>query len=85
MPLVVWAIDEEHYVNYYFPRDCPRVINSKSNNISAEDEKLESYIKGKDSIAIEIERKAASWYQTVKNIRNDEKLWLLIQPIFLYK
>jgi len=29
---------------------------------------IESYIKGKDSLAIEIERKAISWYQTVKNI-----------------
>lgn len=68
MPSVVWAIDEEHSVNYYFPRDCPLVIYLKSNNISADDEKLESYIKGKDSLASEIERKAVAWYQTVKNI-----------------
>jgi hypothetical protein len=25
----VWAIDEEHAVNYYFPRDCPRVVYSR--------------------------------------------------------
>lgn len=38
LPPVVWAIDEEHSVNYLFPRDCPRVIFRRSANMSKEDE-----------------------------------------------
>jgi hypothetical protein len=26
----VWAIDESHAVHYYFPRNCPRIIYTKS-------------------------------------------------------
>lgn len=40
LPPVVWAIDEEHLVNYLFPRDCPRVIFRRSDNMSKEDELL---------------------------------------------
>ena len=36
LPPVVWAIDEEHSVNYLFPRDCPRVIFRRSDNMSKE-------------------------------------------------
>jgi len=38
LPPVVWAIDEEHAVNYLFPRDCPRVIFRRSQAMSGEDE-----------------------------------------------
>ncbi|HEX2787412.1 MAG TPA: hypothetical protein VHP32_05855 [Ignavibacteria bacterium] len=38
LPACVWAIDEEHSVNYFFPRDCPRIIYAKSENITAKDE-----------------------------------------------
>jgi hypothetical protein len=38
LPPVVWAIDEEHSVNYLFPRDCPRVIFKRSDNMSKDDE-----------------------------------------------
>ena len=34
---LVWAIDITHCHLYYFPRDCPRVIISKSSLTSAED------------------------------------------------
>ena len=34
---LVWAIDALHSHLYYFPRDCPRVIISKSSRTSAED------------------------------------------------
>ena len=37
LPPLVWCIDEEHCVNYYFPRQCPRIIYGKSENTSAED------------------------------------------------
>ena len=34
---LVWAIDRAHCHQFYFPRDCPRVIISKSPHTSAED------------------------------------------------
>ena len=34
---LVWAIDSAHCHLYYFPRDCPRVLISKSSFTSAED------------------------------------------------
>lgn len=34
---LVWAIDREHCVNYYFPRQCPRIIYGKSENTSPAD------------------------------------------------
>lgn len=38
IPPFVWAIDDEHAVNYFFPRECPRIIFRKSANMSKEDE-----------------------------------------------
>lgn len=37
MPPVVWAIDAEHAVNYYLPRDCPRVIYARTDTAAQED------------------------------------------------
>ena len=34
---LVWAIDCAHCHQFYFPRDCPRVVISNSPDISAED------------------------------------------------
>ncbi len=34
---LVWAIDSAHCHQFYFPRDCPRVVISKSPHTSAED------------------------------------------------
>jgi hypothetical protein len=34
---LVWAIDELHAVNYWLPRECPRVIYRKSPAVSTED------------------------------------------------
>ncbi|WP_191561313.1 DUF6886 family protein [Metabacillus idriensis] len=33
----VWAIDQEHSLHYYFPRDCPRVIYWKGESTNAGD------------------------------------------------
>jgi hypothetical protein len=58
IPPSVWAIDENHCVNYYFPRDFPRIIYSRSHNISPED--AGKFFKGTDSdriITIEKSRK----------------------------
>ena len=35
--VLVWGIDSLHCHLYYFPRDCPRVVISKSSRTSAED------------------------------------------------
>ncbi|MBD3918948.1 hypothetical protein H8B09_09305 [Paenibacillus sp. PR3] len=37
MPPVVWAIDEEHQFTFYVPRDCPRIICTRSEDLSEED------------------------------------------------
>jgi hypothetical protein len=34
---LVWAIDEEHSINYLFPRECPRIIYYKTENINKND------------------------------------------------
>ncbi|MBS4191951.1 hypothetical protein KHA94_17425 [Bacillus sp. FJAT-49705] len=34
---VVWAIDQEHSIYYYFPRDCPRVIYWKADYTNEND------------------------------------------------
>lgn len=36
-PSVVWALDAERSVHYYFPRDCPRVIYTRSDSATPED------------------------------------------------
>ena len=34
---LVWAVDSAHCHQFYFPRDCPRVVISKAPGTSAED------------------------------------------------
>ena len=34
---LVWAVDSAHCHQFYFPRDCPRVVISKSCHTTAED------------------------------------------------
>lgn len=34
---VVWAIDSEHALHYYFPRNCPRVIYWKTKQTNEQD------------------------------------------------
>ncbi|XEC94363.1 DUF6886 family protein [Paenibacillus tarimensis] len=62
-PAVVWAIDEDHSVNYYFPRECPRVIFTKSTNISADDmERFFGYTTANTIITVE-----TGWYERINN------------------
>lgn len=37
---LVWAVDMAHCHQFYFPRDCPRVVISKSPSTSAEDTQI---------------------------------------------
>ncbi|GGD57762.1 DUF6886 family protein [Paenibacillus nasutitermitis] len=64
LPSVVWAIDEEHAVNYYFPRDCPRVIYSRSEAVSSAD--LELFFHGsKASTIIVVE---SGWLEKINTV-----------------
>ncbi len=68
----VWAIDEEHAVHYYFPRDCPRVAFWITPETSSEDiEQFFAHTSAKRIIAIE-----AGW---LKRIR-DTKLYVYEFP-----
>ncbi|TBL76002.1 DUF6886 family protein [Paenibacillus thalictri] len=40
MPPVVWAIDREHEFTFYFPRNCPRIVYTRSEGLSERDEAL---------------------------------------------
>jgi hypothetical protein len=39
MPPVVWAIDDEHEFTFYCPRDCPRIVYTRSEGLTDEDER----------------------------------------------
>ncbi|MFD2446466.1 DUF6886 family protein [Bacillus sp. CGMCC 1.16607] len=60
---VVWAIDEEHSVNYFLPRDCPRIIYSKSTSLSEEDEKI-FFSQTKASTIMTVE---SDWLESIRN------------------
>lgn len=38
MPPVVWAIDEPHQFTFFCPRECPRIVYRRTEDISSEDE-----------------------------------------------
>lgn len=65
LPPVVWALDEDHLVNYLFPRDCPRIIYSRSPDVSEADEKqFFSHSTANTMIAVE-----NAWYRKMINTR----------------
>ncbi|HZG88436.1 DUF6886 family protein [Paenibacillus sp.] len=37
MPPVVWAIDEAHAFTFYFPRACPRIVYTRTDDIDERD------------------------------------------------
>lgn len=68
----VWAIDEEHEVNYFFPRDCPRIIYRMSPGVTEADR--EKFFGGTESaIIITIEN---PWLK----ILNDAVLYRYVLP-----
>ncbi|MGU3471004.1 DUF6886 family protein [Paenibacillus sp. D51F] len=40
LPAAVWAVDEEHRVNYFFPRECPRIIYNRQPGLDGREERL---------------------------------------------
>jgi hypothetical protein len=64
-PPMVWAIDEAHAPNYYFPRDCPRVAFWLTPDTKPEDRELFfAHTSAEWVIAIE-----AGWLEHVRNVR----------------
>ncbi|WP_054949775.1 DUF6886 family protein [Numidum massiliense] len=60
---VVWAIDAAHAVNYYFPRDCPRIVYSRTTNISREDEeRFFGHTEAHTVITVE-----SKWYEAIRS------------------
>ena len=58
LPRAVWAIDEEHSVNYFFERNCPRIVYVRSENLHPDDEqKFFGDTTAKKIITIEEHRK----------------------------
>jgi hypothetical protein len=65
LPPVVWALDENHIVNYLFPRDCPRIIYSYTSDINEEDkEKFFSASTAKTIITVE-----NIWYKRINETK----------------
>lgn len=62
-PAVVWAIDEEHLVNYLFPRDCPRIVYSHSSNVSGED-RARFFAHSASQTIITVEN---GWYERIQS------------------
>ncbi|OXM86191.1 DUF6886 family protein [Paenibacillus rigui] len=63
MPPVVWAIDEEHEYTFYFPRDCPRIVYSRTDEINEEDRARFFGLSDSERI-ITVE---TGWYERIKN------------------
>ncbi|MFD0694486.1 DUF6886 family protein [Paenibacillus sp. GCM10027628] len=61
MPPVVWAIDQEHAFTFYFPRNCPRIVYSKSEGISEEDQ-LKFFGLSQSDTIITVE---SGWYKAI--------------------
>ncbi|NOU97118.1 hypothetical protein GC093_28410 [Paenibacillus sp. LMG 31456] len=63
MPPVVWAIDKEHEFTFYFPRNCPRIVYKKSEEVSKSDK---DRFFG-DTSATTIVTIESRWYKELKN------------------
>lgn len=62
MQPAVWAIDAAHAVHYFLPRDCPRIVITRSTN-SNQDEvaRFFAYSQAKKKIFVE-----NRWYKQIK-------------------
>lgn len=63
MPPVVWAIDDEHQFTFFFPRDCPRIVYTKSDHITEQDY-MKFFGTTNANIVITVE---TSWYSNMMN------------------
>jgi hypothetical protein len=72
MPPVVWAIDKEHEFTFYFPRDCPRIVYTKTSVIS-EEEEIRFFGVTSSNIVVTVE---THWY----NVINDATIYRYTLP-----
>jgi hypothetical protein len=63
MPPVVWAIDKEHEFTFYFPRDCPRIVYTKTSDIIEEDE-IRFFGVTSSNIVVAVE---THWFKVMKD------------------
>lgn len=63
MPPVVWAIDDEHQFTFYFPRNCPRIVYTKSSSVTEQDNMKFFGVTEADRV-ITVE---THWYKTIMN------------------
>jgi hypothetical protein len=61
MPPVVWAIDDAHAFTFYFPRNCPRIVYSRAEGVTEEDNDTFFGITSSD-IVITVE---THWYERI--------------------
>lgn len=62
LPPVVWAIDDVHAFTFYFPRDCPRIVYTRTNEMSDEDQRTFFGVTTSD-IVVTVE---TDWYERIK-------------------
>lgn len=62
LPPVVWAIDDEHQFTFFFPRNCPRIVYTKNNEITEHD-----YIRFFGATNADIVTVETNWYKTIMN------------------
>lgn len=62
LPPVVWAIDETHEFTFFFPRSCPRIVYTKSGDISDADHER-FFGTTSASIVITVE---TGWYERIR-------------------
>ncbi|AJY76200.1 DUF6886 family protein [Paenibacillus beijingensis] len=63
MSPVVWVIDEEHEFTFYFPRDCPRIVYTKDDEVTEEDNR-KFFGLTSSNIVVTVE---THWYERIMN------------------
>jgi hypothetical protein len=65
LPPVVWAIDDVHEFTFYFPRDCPRIVFTKADDITEEDTQ-KFFGLTTSNIVVTVE---THWYERIMNTK----------------
>jgi len=62
LPPVVWAIDEAHEFTFFFPRSCPRIVYTRSEDMS-DDDRERFFGMTSANIVITVETR---WYERIR-------------------
>ncbi|MDP4097906.1 hypothetical protein OIN60_14110 [Paenibacillus sp. P96] len=63
MPPVVWAIDEAHEFTFYFPRQCPRIVYRRSDDINEVD-RNKFFGVTSSNVVVTVEK---DWYERIRD------------------